>query len=102
MTDMNEVCTVCGLPKSICVCKELSKESQKVSIHLEKRSFGKFITLVKGLEAKQGKEIEKLLKRKLACGGTLKDGVIELQGSHKPEVREILLKEGFKKEMIVG
>ena len=40
------------------------------------------------------------LKAKLACGGTVKDGVIELQGSHVPQVKQELIKLGFSAESI--
>jgi len=40
------------------------------------------------------------LKSKLACGGTSKEGRIELQGKHKARVREVLVGMGFSPEMI--
>ena len=57
--------------------------------------------MVMGLEDKnQAKDLEKLLKRKLACGGTIRGNEIELQGEHRNRIREILLKEGFREELI--
>ena len=38
----------------------------------------------------------KLLKKKLACGGAIKEEWIELQGDVKIKVKEILIKEGWK------
>ncbi|MCK5184269.1 MAG: stress response translation initiation inhibitor YciH, partial [Candidatus Heimdallarchaeota archaeon] len=32
---------------------------------------------------------------KCACGGTAKDGVIELQGDHRHRIKDLLLKEGY-------
>ena len=46
------------------------------------------------------KEIAKNLKEKLACGGTIKDRIIELQGNHKKQVRPILVKLGFPADSI--
>jgi translation initiation factor 1 (eIF-1/SUI1) len=46
------------------------------------------------------KTTAKALKEGLACGGTVKDGVIELQGDHKRNVRQILVKLGFSDESI--
>jgi len=36
----------------------------------------------------------------LACGGTLKEGVIELQGNHSHKIKQILVKLGFNGEQI--
>ncbi len=91
---MPEICPKCGLPKDICVCGEISKEQARITIRAEKRRYGKYVTLVEGLESDQ-KDMMKKLKGKLACGGTLKEGVIELQGNHVSKVKEILVSMGF-------
>jgi translation initiation factor 1 len=57
------------------------------------------MTLVEGLDSDQ-KEIMKKLKAKLACGGTVKDGVIELQGQHVNRAKEMLVKMGFPENTI--
>ena len=46
------------------------------------------------------KNIAKALKNELACGGTYKNGEIELQGDHTKKIKEILVKLGFDKESI--
>jgi len=46
------------------------------------------------------KELTKKLKSKPACGGTMKDGKIELQGAHIQKVKEMLLEAGFRPETI--
>ena len=67
-----------------------------------KRKFGKFVTIIEGLDEKQVsiKDLAKKLKSELACGGTSKDGRIELQGHHKQRVKEVLIGLGFSPEMI--
>ena len=98
---MNEICVKCGLPKNLCVCVEISKETQKIKIRFLRKKFEKFVTTVTGLEDPEViKELAKNLKRKLACGGTVKGKDIELQGNHVQRVREILLSEGYKQELI--
>ena len=98
---MPEVCSKCGLPLDLCICKQLEKEVQKIKIRTIMRRFKKKITIVEGLENDSNvEELEKLLKRKLACGGTYKNGVIELQGDHKQKVKEVLLKEGYEEGQI--
>jgi translation initiation factor 1 len=46
------------------------------------------------------KELSSLLKAKCACGGTIKDSSIELQGDHKKKVREILETIGYSPDSI--
>lgn len=98
---MDTICVTCGLPTNLCVCREIAKESQKVKIRTFKRRFNKFITLISGVEdPKIAKELAKTLKSKLACGGTVKGTVLELQGEHRKKAKEILLQEGYKEEHI--
>ncbi|HIH08332.1 MAG: stress response translation initiation inhibitor YciH [Candidatus Diapherotrites archaeon] len=98
---MEGICEMCGLPKNLCVCGEISKETQKIKIRAVKRRFGKMVTLVMGVEdVKEAKELAKALKRKLACGGTTRGTEIELQGEHLKRVKEVLLQEGYKEELI--
>ncbi|MDI6883635.1 MAG: stress response translation initiation inhibitor YciH [Hadesarchaea archaeon] len=99
---MQEICKVCGLPKELCVCQEIAREQQRINVFSEKRKFGKVVTVIEGLDEKQLnlKELTKSLKEKLACGGTSKDGRIELQGDHKSRVKDVLVVMGFSPEMV--
>ena len=99
---MNTICPKCGLKLELCVCESIAKETQIVTIKAVKRRFGKLITLVEGIDNKAVnlKELAKKLKEKLACGGTVKDGIIELQGNHVSHVKQELIKLGFSSESI--
>ncbi|MDI6819376.1 MAG: stress response translation initiation inhibitor YciH [Candidatus Hodarchaeaceae archaeon] len=99
---MPEVCKVCGLPKELCVCEEIAREQQRINVYSIERKFKKKVTIVEGIDEKQLdiKELTKNLKSKLACGGTAKDGKIELQGDHKARVKEALIEMGFSPDMI--
>jgi translation initiation factor 1 len=96
---MPEICPKCGLPKEICACGEISKEQARITVRTDRRRYGKYVTLVEGLEA-DARTVGKLLKAKLACGGTSKNGTVELQGNHKKKIKEILEKEGFPSSTI--
>lgn len=100
---MNEICPTCGLPKDLCVCESIAREDQRIVIKLEKRRFGKISTIIEGLDEKtiDFRELASKLKSTLACGGTAKDGKIELQGSHLEKAKGELVKLGFKKEAII-
>lgn len=99
---MSEICQNCGLPGELCVCETLAKETQKIQVSIEKKKFGKKYTVIEGIDNKEIdiKEMMKKLKNKFACGGTVKDGKIELQGDHKQKVRDQLVTMGFASETI--
>ncbi len=98
---MSEICEKCGLPKDICVCGELAKGKQRIVIKTVERRFRKKMTVVEGLTKDVNlKDLLKKLKNKLACGGTLKKGIIELQGNHIEKVKEELIKLGFNEDSI--
>src|SRR3989338_9904013 len=99
---MSEICTTCGLPQELCVCESIAKESQKISVSNIKKKFGKIYTVIRGIDTKEidMKELTRKMKAKFACGGTYKDGCIELQGNHKQRAREALVEIGFAPESI--
>lgn len=96
-----EICPKCGLPQQACVCEQIVKSSQKIQVTLDKKRYGKIVTIVSGFDTGIDiKKITKSLKNELACGGTYKDGVIELQGDHKKKIKPILVSLGFEEESI--
>lgn len=96
------ICPKCGLPKEACICEDLAKSKQKIRVFTEKKRYGKMVTVVEGIEDKDinMKKIAKELKNEMACGGTIKNNKIELQGSHINKVKEKLIKLGFSAETI--
>ncbi|MCS7125461.1 MAG: translation initiation factor [Aigarchaeota archaeon] len=99
---MAEICPVCGLPKTICVCKTISREQQRIKVKLEMRKWSRPVTIIEGLDDDKG-ELEQLarkLKSICASGGTVKNGVILLQGDHRDKVKEVLLEMGHTEENI--
>ena len=90
-----------GLPTQSDVFEEIAKSDQKIVVSTVARRYGKIITLVSGFDKNVDiKATAKSLKEKLACGGTVKDNVIELQGNHKKQVKNILIKLGFPEDSI--
>ena len=88
-----------GLPEEI--WETIAKETQKITVRAERRRWGKMVTIIEGLDKSlDGKKIAKELKRKLACGGTFKDGRIELQGDHRNRIKKILVGMGFQESGI--
>lgn len=98
---MPDICPKCGLPKEICVCDVLNKETnRRIKVYTEKKKFRKYMTVVSGLSGDEMDKTTKELKRMLACGGTSKNGIIELQGEHKDQVKKALLGLGYPEESI--
>lgn len=96
------ICSKCGLPQELCVCEKIAKETQEINVYIEKKKFNRVYTIIKGISAKDidMKDLLKKLKSKLACGGTIKDQKIELQGDHKYRVKQVLIQLGFAPGMI--
>lgn len=98
-----EICAKCGLPSPACVCEEIAKNSQTITISHDKKRYGKIVTLVQGFSKDIDiKDVAKKMKNKLACGGTFDkdDDLIELQGDHRGKIKPILINLGFDEKTI--
>jgi translation initiation factor 1 len=77
--------------------EELDKDQVRIIIRVETRKFRKPTTLIIGLPQERG-EMERVtheLKKKLATGGSAKEGQIILQGDHREAAKELLVKLGY-------
>ncbi len=81
---------------------ELDRSETHLVVRTETRKWSKPVTVIQGLE-KTGRSIQEIahiLKSRLATGGTVKDGVIILQGDQRSRVKAELVKQGFPAENI--
>jgi len=99
---MSEIDPITGLPKELGTWETITKEDQTIKVYLERKKFKKFSTMIEGIDEKDIslKDLAKKLKEQFACGGTAKDGKIELQGDHKSKVKDFLVKMGFPPDTI--
>ena len=99
---MSEIDPITGLPKELGAWETITKEDQTIKVYLERKKFKKFSTMIEGIDEKEIslKDLAKKLKEQFACGGTAKDGKIELQGDHKSKVKQFLVKMGFPPDTI--
>lgn len=80
---------------------------QQQTIYLHRESSGRGgtpVSLVKNLvlSADDLKALAKKLKQQCGTGGTIKDGVIEIQGEHREKIAGILQKMGYKVKIAGG
>lgn len=75
------------------------KPKGPVKVRLEKRG-NATVTLILNLPLKPDAltELAAKLKRKLGCGGAVKEGVIEIQGEKVEQVKKLLLESGIKSQ----
>lgn len=92
-----------GIPKELQPWEGFTRDSQVVRITVDKRRYGKNVTIIDGIDPKTEDiyEIAKTLKKKVASGGTVKDGkTVELQGDHRDRAKKHLEDMGFKVEIV--
>jgi len=100
-TEHGRMCPVCGKPVAKCLCrekKEIPQGDGVVRVGREtKGRKGKGVTLITGVPLDETglKELGRQLKAKCGAGGTVKDGVIEIQGDHRDLLLEELCKRGW-------
>ncbi len=102
-TETGRLCPDCGKPMTSCACKANAKAAVvgdgvvRVSRQTKGRG-GKVVTLVKGmaLDAMSLATVGKQLRTACGSGGTVKDGIIEIQGDHCELVTATLIKMGHR------
>jgi translation initiation factor 1 len=59
---------------------------------------GKGVTLISGLPlgGEELKNLAKVLKQKCGCGGSVKDGVVEIQGDQRDMLEQELVSLGYR------
>ena len=101
-TESGRICPACRQPVAQCVCSQAkpvpaSDGMVRVSRETKGRG-GKSVSVIKGLalDAPALARLGKQLKAACGSGGTVKDGVIEVQGDHCASLIEALKKLGWK------
>ncbi|MCX6082847.1 MAG: stress response translation initiation inhibitor YciH [Chloroflexi bacterium] len=91
--------------KPAAVRLSLPPQQQMIYLHREsKNRAGKDVTLLKGLVLTDADltALTKTIKQACGCGGTVKDGVIEIQGEHREKISDLLRKLGYKVKIAGG
>ena len=114
-TESGRACPECGKPVSTCRCrKKKTKAAPKpsagpddgiVRIRREtKGRGGKTVTSVSGvpLDGPALKNLAKALKSRCGTGGSVKDGVIVIQGDHRETLVQEMKKQGYTVKLAGG
>lgn len=107
-TESGRMCPACRQPVAQCVCKQnkpLPTGDGIVRVSREtKGRGGKAVTLVKGVLVDEAalEQLGKQLKTACGSGGTVKDGVVEIQGDHRERVLQWLIDQGHRAKVAGG
>jgi translation initiation factor 1 len=85
--------------------ESLPPRQQTAYLHRESGGRGgKIVSVVKNLVLSDDdmKSLAKKLKQKCGTGGTVKDGVIEIQGEHRQKMADVLQRLGYKVKIAGG
>jgi translation initiation factor 1 len=101
-TESGKLCPDCNEPAAKCSCRKKQLPAQGDGIvrliRETKGRKGKGVTLISGvpLGNEELKNLAKSLKQKCGSGGSIKDGVIEIQGDHRDMLEQELVSLGYK------
>ncbi len=110
-TQAGDVCPGCRQPKDACCCQENADVERIASldgvVRIRRETSGrkgKGVTTVAGvpLTEVELKKLSKQLKQHCGTGGSLKGGIIEIQGDHRETIKTFLEKLGYKVKLSGG
>ncbi len=110
-TEHGRLCPECEKALDACICDVLAEQQRLASldgvVRIRRETSGrkgKGVTTLTGI-AKSEKELKDLLKQmKKVCGtgGSVKEGVLEIQGDHREALKTLLEKLGFTVKLAGG
>ena len=100
--EIGSLCPSCNKPLQKCICSNKSATSNNSDgivriLRSTKGRKGKGVTVITGipLDPEELKALAKKLKQKCGSGGTVKDGIIEIQGDHRELLLGLLQEKGW-------
>ncbi|KAA0875707.1 translation initiation factor Sui1 [Nitrincola tapanii] len=110
-TETGQQCPDCRCPIAECECAQRAEAERLASLDGVVRirrevagRKGKGVTTLSGIPLPEVelKQLAKRLKARCGTGGSLKEGVIEIQGDHRTLLKTLLEEEGFKVKLAGG
>ncbi len=100
-SEHGEMCPACRRPVARCACTRTSAAAKPGGAVIVGRETsgrkGKGVTVIRGvpLTAPELAQLATELKQRCASGGTVRDGVIEIQGDHRDRIVQALQERGW-------
>lgn len=108
-TDKGRTCPRCRQAQADCRCQsaDATRVTGDGAVRVSRDSKGrggKTVTLVRGLPLADAElaVLARQLRSTCGSGGTVKDGVIEIQGDHRDRVLALLVAQGYKAKAAGG
>ena len=111
-TAQGRICPHCGQPVKKCKCSRRKQSTAQkgtgdgvLRIRREvKGRKGKGVTTITGFDLEPGdlKEMAARLKRLCGSGGSVKDGIVIIQGDHRTALLDELVRQGYKVKLAGG
>jgi translation initiation factor 1 len=110
-TETGKHCPECSEPLASCRCDELAEAARLASLDGVVRirrevagRKGKGVTTVSGIPLAEAelKQLAKKLKQRCGTGGSVKDGIVEIQGDQRELIKSMLEAEGYKVKLAGG
>ena len=104
-TEMGRMCPGCGKPAATCACAKGAPPKSDGVVRIMRQTKGrkgKGVCLITGLPPDGLEKLAKELKQRCGTGGTVKEGVIEIQGDHRETLLAELARRGFKARLAGG
>ncbi len=101
-SEFGQMCPRCNHPAEKCICQKNPPPPKGDGVVRLKRETkgrkGKGVTLITGLplDNEGMKKLAKALKQKSGSGGSVKNGIIEIQGDHRDMLEKELTRLGYK------
>ncbi len=101
------MCPKCRKAIGACACAAVPRPAGDGNIRVSRDSKGrggKVVTVVRGvpLDALALGQLGKELRAACGSGGTVKDGVVEIQGDHVQRILDLLSAKGWKPKLSGG
>lgn len=108
-TQTGRLCPDCGRPAAHCICtgkKAVGKERDGI-VRIRRETAGrkgKTVTTLSGVPTNivSVDALAQELKRHCGTGGSVKDGIIIIQGDHREKIKALLEKRGFAVKLAGG
>ena len=111
-TEKGRLCPQCEHPISACQCKTANAKTHATTggdgiVRLQRQTHGrggKTVTTISGisLPIEELKQLAKRLKQLCGSGGSITDGIIEIQGDHRAGLQTELERLGYKVKLAGG